>query len=82
MKKYKIGIVLGIMAIILSLFICGINGKVLGWLFGFTIGLIGLILTVINKEKYNIKLSLILNIVGIVFSILNLMLGLMMRIKV
>ena len=76
MKKYRVGIVLGIIAIVLSLLMCGINGKVLGWLFGFTVGLIGLIITIINKKKFNIKTSLILNIIGIVLSILNLIIGL------
>jgi len=76
MKKYKVGIVLGIIAIILSMAICGINGKVLGWLFGFIVGLVGLVLSMVKKDKYNIKLPVILNIIGIVLSILNLILGL------
>lgn len=76
MKKYKLGIILGIVSIIFSFTICGIDGKVLGWLFGFTVGLIGLILSIVNKDKYNIKLSMVLNIIGIVLSILNLIFGL------
>ena len=76
MKKYKLGIILGIVSIILSFTICGINGKVLGWLFGFTVGLIGLVLSIVNKDKYIIKLSMVLNIIGIVLSILNLVFGL------
>lgn len=76
MKKYKLGIILGIVSIILSFTICGINGKVLGWLFGFTVGLIGLVLSIVNKDKYIIKLSMVLNIIGIVLSILNLIFGL------
>ena len=76
MKKYKLGIILGILSIIFSFTICGINGKVLGWLFGFTVGIIGLTLSIVRKDNYNIKVSLILNIVGIVLSILNLIFGL------
>lgn len=76
MKKYKLGIILGIVSIIFSFTICGIDGKVLGWLFGFTVGLIGLILSIVNKDKYNTKLSKVLNIIGIVLSILNLIFGL------
>lgn len=76
MKKYKLGIILGIVSIILSFTICGIDGKVLGWLFGFTVGLMGLVLSIISKNKYTIKVSLILNIIGIVLSILNLIFGL------
>ena len=78
-KNYMLGIVIGILSIILSLTICGIKGLVLGWIIGLSIGLIGIYLNNKNKTNYKVKISNILCIIGIVFSILNLILGLITK---
>ncbi len=78
-SNYKLGIILGIISIICSLLICSINNLVIGWLIGFIIGIIGIYLNSKNKNKYNVKLSNILCIIGIIFSILNFIMGIITK---
>ena len=78
-KKNILGIILGIISIISSFLFCGINGLVLGWIIGFSIGTIGLIISLHQKNKYNARLSNILCIIGMVAAILNLVLGLITK---
>lgn len=79
MKNYIFGIVLGVTAIICDLAIVGIpigeNVYAIGFLPGMVISIIGIIITKKNKEKYKIKLSFILNIVGLIIAILSLLMS-------
>ncbi len=76
MKNYKIGIILGIIAIVSTLLIVGvpIGDKVyaIGFLPGMIISIIGLVLIHKNKEKYSIVASYVLNILALILSILSL----------
>ena len=134
LKSYKFGIVMGILAIIVSLLITGVpigsspielvniaiyllgvivmliislkkkNDKIsliytliylvttivliaiiesnyddfklyaIGWIPGFVISTIGLLRTKDNKKNYNIKVSMILNIIGLILSLISLIL--------
>ena len=78
-SNYKLGIILGIISIICSLLICGINYLVIGWIIGLIIGIIGIYMSNKNKNNYNIKLSNILCIIGIIFSLLNFIMGIITK---
>lgn len=49
---------------------------VLGWLVSLSLGTVGLYRTINNKKDYSYKLALYLCIIGLLFSIVNLILGL------
>lgn len=78
MKNYKVGIILGIISIISTCMIVGVpvgDKKIaIGFLPGMILSITGLILTKRCKEKYKIKVSLILNVIGLVLSIISLLL--------
>ncbi len=78
MKNYKVGIILGIISIISTCTIVGVpigDKKIaIGFLPGMILGTTGLILTKKVKENYKIKTSLILNVIGLVLSIISLLL--------
>ena len=78
MKNYKVGIILGIISIISTCTIVGVpigDKKIaIGFLPGMILGMTGLILTKKVKENYKIKTSLILNVIGLVLSIISLLL--------
>ena len=77
MKNYKIGIILGIISIISSLLIVGVpigdNVIAIGFLPGMIISIIGLILTKKSSEKYKTRVSTIINVIGFIVSIMNLL---------
>lgn len=79
MKNYKTGIILGVISIICTLCIVGVpigNKMVaIGFLPGMILSVISLILTNKNKEKYKTKISLILNIIAFILSILSLIMS-------
>ena len=81
MKNYKVGIILGTLSIISTLMIVripiGDKMVAIGFLPGMVLSIIGLILTRSNKEKYKMKVSLILNIIAIILSVISLILGIM-----
>lgn len=77
MKKYKLGIILGIISIITTCTIVGVpvgdKKLAIGFLPGMILSITGLIFTKKNNEKYKIKLSLILNIIALILSIISLL---------
>ena len=75
-KKY-IKTIFGILSIICSLLICQINNLVIGWVIGFMFGIIGLLMDNKNKKEY--KLGKILCLMGVILSLLNLILGLIVK---
>ena len=81
MKNYKVGIVLGTLSIISTLMIVrvpiGDKMVAIGFLPGMVLSIVGLILTKSNKEKYKMKVSLILNTIAIILSVISLIWGIM-----
>ena len=79
MKNYKVGIILGTLSIISTLMIVrvpiGDKMVAIGFLPGMVLSIVGLILTKSNKEKYKMKVSLILNTIAIILSVISLILG-------
>jgi len=79
MKNYKVGIILGILSIISTLLIVrvpiGDKMVAIGFLPGMVLSIVGIILTKSNKEKYKLKVSLIINIIAIILSVISLILG-------
>ena len=77
MKNYKIGIILGIISIISSLLIVGVpigdNVIAIGFLPGMIISINGLILTKKSSEQYKTRVSTIINVIGFIVSIMNLL---------
>ena len=74
MKNYKVGIILGTLSIISTLLIVrvpiGDKMVAIGFLPGMILSIVGIILTKSNKEKYKLKVSLILNTIAIIYNIL------------
>ena len=79
MKNYKVGIILGTLSIISTLMIVrmpiGDKMVAIGFLPGMILSIVGIILTKSNKEKYKLKVSLILNTIAIILSIISLISG-------
>ena len=79
MKNYKLGIILGTLSIISTLMIVrvpiGDKMVAIGFLPGMVLSIVGIILTKSNKEKYKLKVSLILNTIAIILSVISLILG-------
>ena len=79
MKNYKVGIILGTLSIISTLIIVrvpiGDKMVAIGFLPGMVLSIVGLILTKSNKEKYKMKVSLILNAIAIILSVISLIWG-------
>ncbi len=79
MKNYKVGIILGTLSIISTLMIVrvpiGDKMVAIGFLPGMILSIVGIILTKSNKEKYKLKVSLILNTIAIILSVISLILG-------
>ena len=79
MKNYKVGIILGTLSIISTLLIVrvpiGDKMVAIGFLPGMVLSIVGIILTKSNKEKYKIKVSLILNTIAIILSVISLISG-------
>ena len=79
MKNYKVGIILGTLSIISTLMIVrvpiGDKMVAIGFLPGMVLSIVGLILTKSNKEKYKMKVSLILNTIAIILSVISLIWG-------
>lgn len=79
MKNYKVGIILGTLSIISTLLIVrvpiGDKMVAIGFLPGMILSIVGIILTKSNKEKYKLKVSLILNTIAIILSVISLILG-------
>lgn len=77
MKNYKIGIILGIISIISSLLIVGVpigdKKLAIGFLPGMIISITGLILTKKSSEKYKTRVSTIINVIGLIVSIMSLL---------
>lgn len=78
-RKDKRGIALGILSILCALLICGLPitlwGFDLGWVFGFVLGILGVARSCKAKKMFSTKIGLILSIVGIVASVANLVMG-------
>lgn len=79
MKNYKVGIILGTLSIISTLMIVrvpiGDKMVAIGFLPGMVLSIVGIILTKSNKEKYKLKVSLILNTIAIILSVISLISG-------
>ena len=79
MKNYKVGIILGTLSIISTLMIVrvpiGDKMVAIGFLPGMVLSIVGIILTKSNKEKYKLKVSLIINTIAIILSVISLISG-------
>ena len=79
MKNYNVGIILGTLSIISTLMIVrvpiGDKMVAIGFLPGMVLSIVGIILTKSNKEKYKLKVSLILNTIAIILSVISLISG-------
>jgi len=71
-ELYTTGLILGILSIP-----CGILIAISGWI----LGICGIVLNSKNKDKMNTKAGLILSIIGLVLSIANSILGILMALK-
>ncbi len=70
---YTAGLVLGILSIP-----CGLLIAISGWI----LGIIGIVLNVKKKNEFKTKAGLILSIIGLISSIINSLLGVLMQLHV
>ncbi len=68
-QTYKAGLVLGILSIP-----CGLLIALSGWI----LGIVGIVLNVKRKEEFNTTAGLVLSIIGLVVSIGNSLLGILL----
>ena len=75
MKKqtYTAGLVLGILSIP-----CGLLIAISGWV----LGIVGIVLNVNNKDKFNTTAGLTLSIIGLVLSVINSIFGVLLQLHV
>ena len=69
---YSSGLVIGILSIP-----CGLLIAIAGWV----LGIIGIVINTKNKEEYNTTAGLALSIIGLVLSVLNSILGVIIVLK-
>lgn len=70
---YTAGLVLGILSIP-----CGLLIAISGWI----LGIIGIVLNLKKKNEFKTKAGLILSIIGLISSIINSLLGVLMQLHV
>lgn len=61
-ERYSTGFTVGLLSIP-----CGLLIAISGWI----LGIIGIVINIKNKDKYDTKVGLILSIIGLVLSVLN-----------